>query len=60
MIQRFHNAKHWQLFAGEFFLLWFHPIGIWFIQPKVNAIVSGNYNPAATSYFTNETDLLDE
>jgi hypothetical protein len=23
-------------FAGEFFLIWFYPIGIWIIQPKVN------------------------
>lgn len=25
-------------FAGEFFLLWFYFIGIWFIQPKVNRL----------------------
>ena len=25
-------------FAGEFFLLWFYFIGIWFIQPKVNKL----------------------
>lgn len=25
-------------FAGEFFLLWFYPIGIWFIQPRVNRL----------------------
>lgn len=25
-------------FAGEFFLIWFFPIGIWMIQPKVNSI----------------------
>jgi hypothetical protein len=23
-------------FAGEFFLIWFYPVGIWIIQPKVN------------------------
>jgi len=23
-------------FAGEFFMIWFYPIGIWIIQPKVN------------------------
>ncbi len=28
-------------FAGEFFLLWFFPIGIWIIQPKINKIVDG-------------------
>lgn len=26
-------------FAGEFFLIWFFPIGIWFIQPKVNQMI---------------------
>jgi len=25
-------------FAGEFFLLWFFPIGIWFLQPKINKL----------------------
>jgi len=23
-------------FIGEFFLLWIYPVGIWFIQPKIN------------------------
>lgn len=26
-------------FAGEFFLLWFSPIGIWILQPKINKFV---------------------
>ncbi len=26
-------------FAGEFLLLWFFPIGIWIIQPKINKII---------------------
>ena len=25
-------------FAGEFFLIWFYPIGIWIIQPKINKL----------------------
>ncbi|WP_146191780.1 hypothetical protein [Algibacter marinivivus] len=25
-------------FIGEFFSLWFYPIGIWFIQPKINKL----------------------
>jgi len=25
-------------FAGEFFLMWFYPIGIWFLQPRINKI----------------------
>lgn len=26
-------------FAGEFFLIWFYPIGIWFIQPRLNRLI---------------------
>ncbi len=26
-------------FAAEFFLIWFYPVGVWFIQPKVNSFV---------------------
>jgi len=25
-------------FAGEFFLLWFFPIGIWILQPRINKL----------------------
>ena len=27
-------------YIGEFFMIWFFPIGIWFIQPRINKIVS--------------------
>lgn len=27
-------------FGGEFFLIWFFPIGIWIIQPKINKMIS--------------------
>ena len=27
-------------YAGAFFLMWFFPIGVWFIQPRVNRLVS--------------------
>jgi hypothetical protein len=27
-------------FIGEFFMIWFFPIGIWFIQPRINKIVA--------------------
>lgn len=26
-------------FAGEFFLVWFYPVGIWILQPKINKMV---------------------
>jgi hypothetical protein len=29
-------------FAGEFFLIWFYPIGVWIIQPRVNKLVNAN------------------
>jgi hypothetical protein len=28
-------------FAGEFFLTWFFPIGVWILQPKINKLVNG-------------------
>jgi hypothetical protein len=28
-------------YSGPFFLLWFFPIGVWFIQPKVNQLLWG-------------------
>ncbi|MEJ2142060.1 MAG: hypothetical protein P8Y24_06845 [Gammaproteobacteria bacterium] len=31
-------------YSGPFFLLWFFPIGVWFIQPKVNQLLGDN-NP---------------
>jgi membrane-associated HD superfamily phosphohydrolase len=35
----FKRAVSFSEFAGEFFLLWFFPIGIWIIQPKINKII---------------------
>jgi len=28
-------------YAGPFFLLWFFPLGIWFVQPRVNRLYAG-------------------
>lgn len=33
------HPVHFPDFAGEFFLIWFYPIGIWVIQPRLNDIV---------------------
>jgi hypothetical protein len=36
------KAAEWQRpvtfgdFAGEFFLVWFFPVGIWMLQPRIN------------------------
>lgn len=29
-------------FAGEFFLIWFFPIGVWIIQPRINKLFDEN------------------
>jgi hypothetical protein len=31
-------------YAGPFFLLWFFPLGIWFVQPRINRLYAGNLN----------------
>jgi hypothetical protein len=39
-------------FAGEFFLIWFFPIGIWIIQPRINKLfeASDENNNRETDY----------
>ena len=32
-------------FAAEFFLIWFYPIGVWFIQPRINRMIGIDANP---------------
>jgi len=34
------KAVKFDEYIGEFFLLWFFPVGVWFIQPKINKIVT--------------------
>lgn len=29
-------------FVGDFFLIWIFPVGIWFIQPRINALIEKN------------------
>ena len=31
-------------FAGEFFLFWFFPIGVWIVQPKINKMFDSGIN----------------
>ena len=32
-------------YAGSFFLLWFFPLGIWFVQPRINRLYAATLNP---------------
>lgn len=34
-------------FAGEFFLIWFFPIGVWIIQPKINKMIENRKSTTA-------------
>jgi hypothetical protein len=31
-------------FAGDFFLIWFFPIGIWIIQPRINRLFINHHD----------------
>lgn len=31
-------------FIGEFLLIWFFPIGVWIVQPKINELVATDYS----------------
>ena len=35
-IAEFQRKVNFGDFAGEFFLMWFFPLGIWIVQPKIN------------------------
>jgi hypothetical protein len=32
-------------FAGEFFMIWFYPIGIWIVQPRINKLAENDNTP---------------
>jgi hypothetical protein len=34
-------------FSGPFFLLWFFPLGVWFVQPRINRLFSARGNAEA-------------
>jgi hypothetical protein len=37
------NKVKFSSFSREFFLIWFLPIGIWFIQPRINKLYEKNH-----------------
>ena len=48
------REAHFSDYIGDFFLFWFFPVGVWFIQPKVNRIISGEIN---TQPFSNRQTI---
>jgi len=38
------RATRFDDFKGKFFLIMFFPIGIWFIQPRINKIITQDIN----------------
>jgi len=43
-------------FIGEFFLIWFYPIGIWILQPRINALCE---NGPRSQYGATDSAVLD-
>jgi len=39
-------------YAGEFFLIWFFPLGIWFIQPRINKLFAETQENSADEIVT--------
>jgi len=38
------NKVKFSGFSREFFLMWFFPIGLWFIQPRINKLYEKNHH----------------
>ena len=41
-------------FAGEFFLMWFLPVGIWIIQPRINKIFTEDHYDQNFSFMNDQ------
>lgn len=46
---------HFSTFVGDFFLIWIFPVGIWFIQPRINALL----DKANNSFTSGSEELID-
>lgn len=56
------REAHFSDYIGEFFLTWILPVGIWFLQPRINAIVNREntlFEPKPANQPTSENDPLD-
>ncbi|TSJ40180.1 hypothetical protein [Fluviicola chungangensis] len=42
-------------FVGDFFLIWFFPVGVWFLQPRINALAE----KASNSLSSTDEELVD-
>lgn len=43
-------------FVGEFFLVWFYPIGVWILQPRINSL----YENGPGGRYSADSTVLDE
>ncbi len=48
------NAR-FSTFVGDFFLIWIFPVGVWFVQPRINALIE----KANNSYTSGNEELVD-
>lgn len=35
------REAHFNDYIAEFFMFWFFPVGVWFLQPKINKVING-------------------
>jgi len=50
---------HFSDYIGDFMLLWVFPIGVWFIQPRINAIVNGTVDSPKKMIYQQRIDPTD-
>lgn len=43
-------------FSGDFFLVWFFPVGIWFLQPRINELIAAQNGISGI----NNEDIIDK
>ncbi|NMM47600.1 hypothetical protein [Marinigracilibium pacificum] len=41
-------------YVGEFLMIWFYFLGIWFLQPKINLMMGENYSPKQIDKFSTD------
>lgn len=47
-------------FVGDFFFMLIFPVAIWFLQPRINNIVNGEFPESKSRSVLPERDLLDD
>ncbi|HTL81494.1 MAG TPA: hypothetical protein VL651_07310 [Bacteroidia bacterium] len=52
MVEKWNHVEFGD-YIGEFFLLWFFPVGVWFIQPRINRLFDPTLPPQVPPSYSN-------